>query len=424
MLDILETLLEEAFDAVQRTQNRVERHLKFPETEHMINVAIGMRRAGKTYFLYQSIDKLLQTGVPKQQILMINFEDDRLLPMSAKEMGALLDGFYTLYPQNHQKCCYFFLDEVQNIPDWHRVVRRLYDSKNVRLYLTGSSAKLLSKEIATSLRGRSLSIEVWPYSFKEYLSAHKIKVATQPFGQKSFDIMRKHLLDYFSKGGFPAVQFMQTPEWRSTLQSYTDTVILRDIIERYKISNVDLLRYLSITLIKNAAAPFSVNKFYNDIKSQGYRISKQTLYTYIEYLEDAFLLFNVPLYSESERKKHNQPKKIYTIDNGLVHANSLGIDQIFNKFLENQVYLDLRRSGKQVFFYKTKNNYEVDFVTISHNGTREIIQVTWDMDDPDTAAREQRALIQAQEELGITGRIITLKSYLRDHCCHDDSELL
>jgi len=414
MIDILQTLLEEAFEIIAQAQSSVVRQLEFPKAEDIIKVAIGMRRSGKTYFLYQTINQLLAAGIPKQQILMINFEDDRLLPMTSKEMGALLDAFYTLYPDNHNKCCYLFLDEVQNIQDWQLVVRRYFDSKNVKIYLTGSSAKLLSKEIATSLRGRSLSVEVWPYDFKEYLSGKNISLPKKPFGQKTFDIMRKHLLEYFSVGGFPAVQHMHKNEWRETLQGYVDTVILRDIVERHNVSNIVLLKYLITTLLKNAATSFSVNKFYNDIKSQGYKLSKDTIHTYMEYIEDAFLVFSVPFYSESERTKQNIPKKIYAVDNGLVNANSLGINDLHNKFLENQVYLDLRRQGKDIYFYNTADGYEIDFVAVAKDGSRELIQVTVDMSDPKTSEREQRALEQAETELGIKGRIITLKDYLKN----------
>lgn len=414
MAKILETLLEEAFDIVAEAKKGVARQLKFPEAENMIKVAIGMRRSGKSTFLYQTINQLLSDGIPKQQILMINFEDDRLLPMTGKEMGELLDDFYTLYPENHAKRCYLFLDEVQNVPDWQLVVRRYYETKNVQLYLTGSSAKLLSTEIATSLRGRSLSIEVWPYSFREYLAAHDISSPEKPFGQKTLDTMRQHLLKYFTTGGFPAVQKMVSNEWRDTLQSYVDTVILRDIIERHKVTNIALLKYLAISLLKNAASPFSVNKFYNDIKSQGYKVGKDTIHNYLEYIEDAFLAFTVPLYSESARAAQNIPKKIYAVDNGLINANSLGTNELHNKFLENQVYLDLRRQGKDIYFYNTKDGYEVDFVTVAKDGSRELIQVTVNMNDPQTAQREQRALEQAEQELGIKGRIITLEDYLRE----------
>lgn len=407
-------MIEESFDTLANAKNSVPREYDFPEADNIIKVAIGMRRAGKSYFLYQTINKLLSAGVDKSQILLINFEDDRLLPMTAKEMGSLLDAFYTLYPENHDRCCHLFLDEVQNVPDWHLVVRRYFDSKNVQIYITGSSAKLLSKEINTTLRGRSLATEIYPYSFSEYLKAHDIAPATKPLGQKSFDKMRQHLLAYFTTGGFPAVQNMPKNEWRDTLQGYVDTVILRDIIERHNVTNTVLLKYLTTTLIKNAASPFSINKFYNDIKSQGYKVSKDTLHTYLDYIEDTFLISTVPFYSESERVKTNIPKKIYAIDNGLVKAGSLDTNDIYNKFLENQIYLDLRRQGKNVYFYKTKSDYEVDFVAVAKNGERELIQVTWNMDDHKTAEREQRALSEAQNELGIKGRIITMKDYLRE----------
>lgn len=413
MKDLLETLLEEAFVIVKEAQSGTRRQYKFPEAKNMIKVAVGMRRSGKTYFLYQTIHELLNQGVSKEQILLINFEDDRLLPMEAKEMGQLLDTFYSLYPENHQRQCYFFLDEVQNVTDWHLVVRRYFDSKNIKLYLTGSSAKLLSKEINTSLRGRSLTLEILPYSFQEYLTAHKIKPSQKPFGQASFDVMQQQLLNYFSVGGFPAVQSMLKNEWRETLQSYVDTVILRDIVERHNITNIALLKYLILSLLKNAAATFSVNKFYNDIKSQGYKVSKDTIHNYLDYIQDAFLIFSVPYYSESERVKQNKPKKVYAIDTGLVNAISQSFSNNYGRLLENLVYLDLRRQNKNVYFYNTSDRYEIDFVTVDQENNRELIQVVWDMTDTQTIVREKRALKQAEKELGIKGKIITAREYLR-----------
>lgn len=414
MNELLETLLEEAFAVILGARDGTHRQYQFPRAENMIKVAIGMRRSGKTYFLYQTINELLDQGVAKEQILFINFEDDRLLPMDAKEMGQLLDAFYSLYPENHQRRCYLFFDEIQNVPDWHLVVRRYFDSKNVQLYLTGSSAKLLSKEINTNLRGRSLSTEIFPYSFQEYLVTHDVPVKKKPFGQASFDLMQKELRNYFSVGGFPAVQFMQQHEWRETLQGYVDTVILRDIVERHNVTNITLLKYLVMSLLKNAATTFSINKFYNNIKSQGYKIGKETIYNYLDYIEDAFLIFTVPFYSESERIKQNRPKKIYAIDNGLINATSIGINDFYGKCLENLVYLDLRRQNKKIYFYNTTDGYEIDFVTVDQNNHRELIQVAWDTFDAEILEREQRALIQAEKELGIGGKIITAREYLKN----------
>jgi hypothetical protein len=198
---------------------------------------------------------------------------------------------------------------------------------------------------------------------------------------------------------------------RSTLRPRHAIASRKDIIERHNISNLTLLKYLTKTLLINAAAPFSINKFYNDIKSQGYKVSRETLYNYVDYIEDAFLIFIVPIYSESLRAQHTTPNKVYAVDNGLINAFSLKIKDIYHKLLENQVYLDLRRQGKNIFYYNTKDGYEIDFVTVDKSGEREIIQVTWDMTDTKTSERERRALDQAQEELGIKGRIITSREY-------------
>lgn len=411
MKEMLTTLLDESFDAIEQARKCVPRTIRFPQTDQMIKVAVGMRRSGKTYALYQKINELLDQGISKEQILFIDFEDDRLLPMNVKQMGQLLDEFYSIYPVNHQRKCYVFLDEVQNIENWHQVVRRYYKSKNVELTITGSSAKLLSKEINTSLRGRSLSVEILPYSFAEFRIAQNLTVPKPPFGRQAYDIANKQLEDFFNIGGFPAVQQMQLHDWRETLQGYVDTVILKDIIERHNVSNISLLNYLAKTLIINAATLFSVNKFYNDIKSQGFKVGRETIYNYLKYIEDAFLIFTVPVYSESARGQQTLPNKIYVIDNGMVNAFSLKIKDLNHKFLENQVYLDLRRQDKEIFYYHTKDGYEVDFVTIDKNGDREIIQVTWDMSDPKTAEREQRGLEHAEKELGIKGRIITSQDY-------------
>ncbi len=414
MQDLLETLLAEAHESISLARESTLRDYKFPPVDKLIKVAIGMRRSGKSTFLYQTINKLLDSGVDYQQILFINFEDDRLLPMSAKEMGQLLDSFYTLYPENHDRICYLFLDELQNIEDWHLVVRRFFDSKKVQIYLSGSSAKMLSKEINTSLRGRSIATEIYPFSFSEYLTSKKVSLSSGPFGQKTYDVMQKHLLEYFGVGGFPAVQDMQENEWRETLQSYIDTVILRDIIERHKVSNVVVLKYLTTTLLKNAAAPFTVNKFYNDIKSMGMKCSKDLIYQYMIYLNDVFLVHALPVYSESIRASQYSPKKIYANDLGLINALTIGSNDQYGKLFENLVFLDLKRQKKDVFYYNTKDGFEIDFIAQTNKGEKEAIQVVWDMSDTKTHDREKRALVYAEKELGIKGRIITPKEYLRD----------
>lgn len=412
MEKVLSILLEEFRKSLPFTSNATQREIDFPDILKMINVAIGVRRSGKTYLIYQKIRQLISSGISLDQILFINFEDDRLMPMDGQKLGKLIDSFYTLYPKNHDLECYLFLDEIQNIVDWPIVIRRIYDSKKVKIFLTGSSAKLLSKEIASSLRGRSISTEVFPYSFSEWRRAQKIEKPSSPFGNKSVDQFYMHLKNYFSIGGFPAVQYLNENERRIILQGYVDTVIFRDIVERYKITNSFLVKYLIKTLIKNVASPFTIHKFYNDIKSQGYKVGKDTLYQFLEYIEDSFLAFSVSIFSDSMRKIQMNPKKIYIVDNGLVQANSLRISPQWGNLFENQIYLDLRRRGKKVKYYLTKEGFEIDFVIENPDGSLELLQAVWDMSDEKTFEREKRALEIAEKELGIKGRIITPKDYV------------
>jgi predicted AAA+ superfamily ATPase len=413
MESVLQTLQTEFHAALSLTKESTPRAYKFPEAKNLIKVAVGMRRSGKTYFLFQTIRELLAENIPLLRILYLNFEDDRILPMDHKAMGQLIDAWYTLYPENHDQCCYLFLDEVQNVEGWALVLRRMLDTKNIQIYVTGSSAKLLSKEIATSLRGRSLSIEILPFSYLEYLTTHGWELPSKPFGQKALDYHQSYLLKYFYTGGFPGIQFLPSNEQLETLQSYVETVIFRDVIERYQISNALLMKYFIKCLLKNIAAPFSINKFHKDIKSQGYKVGKDTLYSYLNYLEDAFLIFTVPIFTESLRHMQTTPKKLYAIDNGLILANTFNLSENLGKLLENQVYLDLRREGKEIFYYQTSDGYEVDFITRDSKGKYEMIQVVWDVSDPKTLERERRALQQAEQELGISGRIVDYVHYLR-----------
>lgn len=411
---LLQTLQEEFRSALALTEKSVPRGYEFPEAKNIIKVAVGMRRSGKTYFLFQTIRKLLSEGVDLSRVLYINFEDHRILPMDHKAMGQMIDAWYTLYPNHHDHCCYLFLDEVQNVEGWPVVLRRLLDTKNIQIYVTGSSAKLLSKEIASSLRGRSLPIEILPYSYREFLTSHHRELPKVPLGKKTLDHQRSYLLDYFQKGGFPGVQFMPPNEHLETLQNYVETVIFRDVVERHQIGNIALMKYFIGFLLKSVASPFSVSKFYNDIKSQGYKVGKDTLYSYLSYLEDAFLVFAVPIFTESLRHIQTTPKKIYAIDNGLVQANTFNLSENFGKLLENQVYLDLRRQGKKIFYYRTSDGYEVDFVTQDLHGNYELLQIVWEHEDQKTMDREIRALQQAEQEVGFKGRLIDWPTYLRD----------
>lgn len=409
---ILQIILGEFYKKLDLLDGMVMRDAAFPEAPNKIKVAIGMRRVGKTYFLYQHIKKLLADGVDKKSILFINFEDDRLLPMDHHKLARLIESFYSLYPENHERKCYLFLDEIQNVDQWPVVIRRFHDTLNAEIFLTGSSAKLLSKEIATNLRGRSLALELWPYSFREFMRAQKITFTNILYDKQHQDVLKKLFLDYLVQGGFPEVVNYAADVRQQTLQDYLDIVIYRDIIERHQIKNPAIIKQMTLSMIHNVGNPFAVNKFYNDIKSRGYQTGKDVLYDYAEHIEDAYLAFAVEIYDKSIRRVQANPKKIYAIDPGLVRALVLNYNQDLGRLFENVIYLELRRLGYKVSYYLTAQRYEIDFVVESPQGSRKCVQVAWEQENEKTVERERRALEEGMKELHADGEIITLDSYL------------
>lgn len=409
---LLETLREEFELKLKTIQDTIARDIVFTPVLNKISVFIGMRRTGKTVFMCQQILQLLNSGVKLSEILYLNFEDDRLLAQDHQLFVSLVDAFYEMYPENYDKKCYLFLDEIQHVPEWPIVVRRFFDTKKVAIYLTGSSAKLLSKEIASSLRGRSLSTEVWPFSLPEFYIARDQNLLTGTLGKKAFDQYLKQLENYLHLGGFPETGFVTADIRQQILQDYVHLVVMRDIIERYNISNIPLIHYMIKSLLKNVGSRFTVNKFLNDVKSQGFSCSKNTVYEYLQYLEDAYLIFTVPIYAESIRKVYSNPKKVYAIDSGLVNAYTFSLSSNVGHLFENLVYLDLRRKKHEIHYYMTKEGYEVDFFSQDKQGKTHLWQVVWDVSNKETLARETRALNAAEKEMGIKGEIITPESYL------------
>ncbi len=412
--ELIQTLLTDFHEKLKTFHLLIERDTQFPEISNKILVAIGMRRTGKTHFVFQHIHSLIKNHVPLNHILYINFEDDRIFPLTEKKLGELVDSFYTLFPDNHNQLCYLFLDEIQTIENWAVTIRRLFDTKKVKIFLSGSSSRLLSSEIATSLRGRSLSTEIWPFNFSEFLIAKKIKKIEKPYGKIKMDSFRRHFLDYLNQGGFPEVLDYDSTHRTDVLQEYVNVVILKDIIERHDITNIQLIRYLIKSILKNAGCAISINKMYHDLKSQGFSVGKMTLHEYLGYIEDAYLAFAIPLYSESIRKTNTNPKKIYAIDTGLVNAYNLQINRNKGHLFENLIFLDLKRQRHEIYYYLTENRHEVDFVTRSRDGQMHLYQVCWKITDEETVAREMRALHEAENELGIKGKLITPESYLTD----------
>lgn len=376
-----------------------------------IDAVIGMRRTGKTYFLYQIMKEYLAGGAPKSSLLYINFDDERLYPMIAANLHTITDTFYRLFPENKERLCYLFFDEIQNIPGWEQFVRRILDTENVQITLTGSSAKLLSREISTSLRGRSISTEIFPFSFHETLIHEGIQIETAHHpGAKQRALLQNRFRTCLLRGGFPEVQSIDDSLRLRILQEYVDVVILRDIVERYRIGNIQPLRALIRHLLSAPATLFSVNKFHNDLKSQGIACGKNTLHEFLEHLSDAYLFYPVTIHSRSERARRVNPRKVYAIDTGLITAfmHQPGSDS--GRLLENAVFMELRRHCRYIEYYRTKSGFEVDFIATADTGKQTLYQVSLELNNPATRKREIRALTEAMKETGVgKGMIITLE---------------
>jgi uncharacterized protein len=400
-----QTSFGELFDALiadfqERELPRVTpRALSLPRLPGKADVIVGMRRSGKTYFLYQQIQELLASGVDRGRLLYLNFEDERLLPLAAADLSRIPEAFYRRFPSSREQLCWFFFDEIQNVPGWETFIRRLLDNEKVALVLTGSSARLLSREIASSLRGRSLSTEILPFSFAEALRHEGVEPPESwPPGAKARSLLEHRFERYLESGGFPEVQAISEDLRARVLQEYIDVVIFRDVVERHGVDNLPALRYLERKLLASPAGRFSVSKLFNDLKSQGMRVGKDTLYEYLAHLEDSFLLFTTAIASPSARVRQVNPRKCYPVDPGLAAAVSFRASADVGHLLESAVYLELRRRGRALAYVATRSGYEVDFLAEDRMGSRELVQVCADLENPATRQRELRALEEGMQE--------------------------
>ncbi|WP_457553560.1 ATP-binding protein [Desulfobacula sp.] len=408
----MKTILSQLIDDFQERNlpSPVSRTNVFSEIKGKADVVIGMRRSGKTWFCFQRINQLLKKNTPQNQILYLNFEDERLLGFNVGNFQEILDVYYGKFPENKDRTCYFFFDELQRINQWELFIRRLLDTENIQIFITGSSSKLLSTEIATSLRGRSLTTEIFPFSFQEFLKYHGL-FADKPetFGSRTNATLRKAVKDYLQNGGFPEVQNIDPNIQTAILQGYIDIVLMKDVIERHRVNNITAIKYLVRTLMHSTARKFSVNKFYNTLKSMSVKCTKNNLYDYLDHLTDAFVFYKVPIHSRSEKSRMINPVKIYTIDTGLLNAMTFQNSSDFGPVLENMVFMNLRRNKYQIEYVTTKKGFETDFFarhTITND--EKLIQVCWQMTDKKTFDREYRGLKNAMEELSISsGTIIT-----------------
>ncbi len=370
------------------------RDAELPAIKSKAMAVIGMRRAGKTSFLQQCRADLIAGGRTPGRLLYFNFEDERLGDMQASQLHLIPDIHLRLFPDPADEPITLFLDEIQRVPGWEVFVRRLLDTPGYELFLSGSSAKLLSREIATSMRGRAWEIAIHPFSFKEFLRhhGHEIPARADVLTSPKTATLDNRFARYLETGGFPEAQDLTPATRRQLLQGYIDVLLLRDVIERHGVANITALRWLVRRLLGSPAGLFSVTKFSADLKSQGISVSRETLYDFLSHLEDAFLLQTVPIATDSEKRRQVNPRKVYPADTALIPVFDRSGKPNTGPTLETAVFIELQRRRAEVAYVKTPNGYEVDFLARHQDGSEELIQVCASVDDPDTLAREVRAL--------------------------------
>ena len=359
-----------------------ERETKLPISSERIVTVTGIRRCGKSSLLGLAVNQLLQVGVSREQILFIGFDDERLISLNAENLDEVLQAYREMYPNQELKNVYMFFDEIQLVKGWELFVLRVYKNYCKNIFITGSTAEMLSGEMASALRGWPDEYREYPLSFQEYLVFKSIKV--NKYTEGGVAVLANEFRSYCKEGGFPQVVIARsTSEKVKMLQSYFNTMLFRDLIEHYKIStSPDVVRYFLKRVMNNLTKPTSVNNIYNELKSQGLKVSKDSLYLWLDYACNIFLFYKVPKYTKSLVMERASPAKYYMADVGMRNAVLLSQSEDAGKALENIVSMMIIRGlSEEDRLYYFSENKECDFVVQRNGQVSELIQVCWELDD-------------------------------------------
>ncbi|HII14923.1 MAG TPA: ATP-binding protein [Nanoarchaeota archaeon] len=377
-----------------------------------IQTVIGARRVGKTYLLFEKIIELEASGVSRKQIIYVNFEDPLLNELKYDEIKEIIDLHWSLYPEIIKKELFLFIDEPQAINKWELAVRAIYDNYKCKIFITGSSSRLLSKEIATSLRGRSVTIMLLPLSFKEFLTFKAFKADIGRLGSADIARILNYFEEYLKFGGYPEVVLEpDTNEKMRILKDYLDMVVYKDIIERYKLKNSRLINWLIKTTISSASKELSLNGLYNSLKSQGLKVSKNTLYSHFSALEDSLFVFALRKMEKSSKVEGVSVPKVYLNDIGFINLFSL---ENYGQRMENIAFLHLLMQKNKnplldVNYWKSQDGKEVDFIVSEARKAVSAIQVCYSLSENATKEREINALSAAMKYFALKSGIILTK---------------
>jgi len=380
------------------------RNINLPLNTGKIIVVTGVRRCGKTSLLYRTLNLLIESGIPVKKTCFISFDDERLM-LEIEDMDLIIQSYKELYPEINLQECYWFFDEIQNIENWEKFIRRIYDMVSTNLFISGSNSKQLGSEIATSLRGRTMRYELYPLMFDEYLNFKNID--TYYFGEQNKAKLLHAFYEYLVNGGFPDAVNCDAEQRRMIIADYFQVLLFRDIVERYKVTKISALKYFIQRLLANVGKPFSVNKIYNELKSRGKSVNKDLLYEIIEYIEAVYLAFRLYKFDYSIVNREMSDKKLFCIDNGLLNTVSFQFSKDWGKLLENNTAVWLRNLYPDSCFYYSEIQ-ECDFIIFDRDKPLYAIQVCYDITEPDTQKREIAGMEKAMKYFNIDkGLIIT-----------------
>lgn len=375
----------------------ISRDIKLPINRKKIITVPGVRRCGKSTLMDIVINELIQSGVSKERILWLGFDDERLKSMKSDELDAVISSYMEMYPDIPIKDVYMFFDEIQIIEDWEFFVMRVFKSYCQNIYISGSNASMLSKELKTALRGWPLEYETYPLSFNEF--CHFKGVKTDSYLEQDIARVKNAFAEYNQASAFPEVVLTESKtEKLKILQGYFDTMLLKDMIEHYKLKNAEVVRYFLKRIMANLTKPTSILSIYKDIKSQGLKVTKDDLYFWADCVCNIFMFIRIPKYETSLAKEQKSLNKYYCIDNGLRSAVLMPQSDDNGKLLENTVFLNLHRTLQpldRLSYYRDK--VECYFVLQRNEHIEQLIQVTWNMTDPETRGREITGLLEASK---------------------------
>ena len=388
----------------------VPRRLKVRTVAGKATILIGVRRCGKSTYAFQQVKRLLEEGVPRENILFLNLFDDRLAGLERDGLGPVTEAYFSLFPEKKGKeTVHCFFDEIQAVPGWEPFVDRLMRTEKCRVTLTGSSARMLSKEVATQMRGRALSWELFPFSFREFLDAKGLD-ASGPLSTRRRLLVEKAFEEYQETGGFPEVVSLDKALRVKTHQEYFHAILYRDLVERHDIAHPKAVSDLARWLVDHTGSLYTGNSLTGYLKSLGHSAPKAAVASFLGWFEDAFFLYSVSVFDASLARRNTNPKKVYCVDHSLVKSVSSGILVNSGHLLENLVFTALRRAHPEIYYYKTKSGREVDFVVPGRGRPRALVQVCETLADPATRTREVSALEAAMAETGLRSGTIVTKS--------------